>query len=722
MKKIGLVLGFVLFLSVSFQVNAQWFWQNPLPQGNNLMDIQHINDINGFACGENGTFIKTMNGGAVWLVLPFPETFNLVGMNFLTSTIGWVRGKKGNNVKLYKTTDSGDSWTEQFSSQAQYISSFFINESLGWLSSDGNLFQSTDGGTSWIQKHTLDPITDITFIDSMNGWAATNNYKIYYTSDGGVTWQFSSVSSPLIWKLKFFNNSIGWLVNNNNNGPNISSASIWKTTDCGLTWQQQFEYSGWGYQYFFTDLDFINESIGLVVSPPGKIFKTSNGGSNWDEVSNAENLFALTTLNESIMWGCGLYGVQYFSANGGFSWQKNYQGELIYETSELFVLDENYVFIGGNGTLLKTQTGGNNWEKIDLNVPNQSYLQARAIWFTDQLHGWAGLELEGGHGAILRTTDGGSSWMNQVDSIYRVFDITFINNTTGWFISGDKIYKTTDGGINWLNQSQLSEVELVSLQFIDNNIGWTGGYIGLYKTEDGGNSWNEVFPLGIDISVVGIHFLNQIEGWVITNGGSNGPGIFKTTDGGISWVDQSITNSIGIYYNDLFFIDNSEGWLVGSDALSNALLLYTSDGGNNWNAMYFPSSHYLDKISFINENDGWILGERGTILHTTNGGVTFIEDENNPTQPIEFLLQQNYPNPFNPSTKISWQAPVSGWQTLKVYDILGNEVATLVDEYRNAGSYNVQFRINNVQLSSGVYFYQLRAGEFVETRKMILLK
>ena len=126
---------------------------------------------------------------------------------------------------------------------------------------------------------------------------------------------------------------------------------------------------------------------------------------------------------------------------------------LIYETNELFVLNESNVFIGGNGALLKTQTGGNNWEKIDLIVPGQSYLQARAIWFTDQLHGWAGLELEGGQGAILRTTDGGSSWMNQVDEYLQSYLIsTLLTNSTGWFISGDKIYKTTDGGINWLSQ------------------------------------------------------------------------------------------------------------------------------------------------------------------------------------------------------------------------------------------------------------------------------
>jgi hypothetical protein len=96
--------------------------------------------------------------------------------------------------------------------------------------------------------------------------------------------------------------------------------------------------------------------------------------------------------------------------------------------------------------------------------------------------------------------------------------------------------------------------------------------------------------------------------------------------------------------------------------------------------------------------------------------------------PIEFVLEQNYPNPFNPSTKISWQSPVSSWQTIKVFDVLGNEVATLVDEYKPAGIYEVEFNTVSLPsrsgsaLTSGVYFYQLKEGDFIQTKKMILMK
>ncbi|MBI5662386.1 MAG: T9SS type A sorting domain-containing protein [Ignavibacterium album] len=88
--------------------------------------------------------------------------------------------------------------------------------------------------------------------------------------------------------------------------------------------------------------------------------------------------------------------------------------------------------------------------------------------------------------------------------------------------------------------------------------------------------------------------------------------------------------------------------------------------------------------------------------------------------PTEYKLFDNYPNPFNPTTAISWQSPVGSWQTLKVYDVLGNEVATLVDEYREAGGYKVEFDAS--KLASGVYFYKLTAGSFTSSKKMMVVK
>jgi hypothetical protein len=137
---------------------------------------------------------------------------------------------------------------------------------------------------------------------------------------------------------------------------------------------------------------------------------------------------------------------------------------------------------------------------------------------------------------------------------------------------------------------------------------------------------------------------------------------------------------------------------------------------------------YNPKLTIISEIDSncvaiiWTHNEANKtdiwIAKTKFNRVMFIADDK--LENYSFQLWQNYPNPFNPSTKISWQSPVSGWQTLKVYDVLGNEVATLVNEEKPLGTYEVTWNATN--LPSGVYFYRIQSGNFIDTKKMIILK
>jgi len=186
--------------------------------------------------------------------------------------------------------------------------------------------------------------------------------------------------------------------------------------------------------------------------------------------------------------------------------------------------------------------------------------------------------------------------------------------------------------------------------------------------------------------------------------------------------------------NSVHFINQNNGIVVGNSGT----ILKTTNAGINWTSLSSGTTNSLLSVSFIDIDNGWVVGLDSTILHTTNGGVTFIEEEPNPTQPNSFLLSQNYPNPFNPSTKIKFTIPTGdnplwggergGLTTLKIYDILGREVATLVNEQKPAGEYEIEFNSGNFPsrqgsaLTSGIYFYQLKSGNYIETKKMILLK
>jgi hypothetical protein len=167
--------------------------------------------------------------------------------------------------------------------------------------------------------------------------------------------------------------------------------------------------------------------------------------------------------------------------------------------------------------------------------------------------------------------------------------------------------------------------------------------------------------------------------------------------------------------------------------------IYLTNGGFSQGRLYSfnpdLSLRWSEVINNVNIG-GPALGENGTLVVCGTGtDVRAYSDFPVSISPREneinsFLLEQNYPNPFNPITKIEYRIPNSEFVSLKVYDILGNEIATLVNEEKSAGEYEVEFSAkggsasggNAYDLPSGIYFYQLKAGGFIETKKMILMK
>ena len=169
-----------------------------------------------------------------------------------------------------------------------------------------------------------------------------------------------------------------------------------------------------------------------------------------------------------------------------------------------------------------------------------------------------------------------------------------------------------------------------------------------------------------------------------------------------------------LWFSNFWSTTTSEYGLCWFDGTNFGIIPQQQTGG-------LPHAQIYDiEIKIIpNGYELWIsCASRGIAVLTVETSVTNHEEIKN--APADFVLNQNYPNPFNPSTVISYQLPVSGNVTLKVYDVLGNEVATLVNDEKPAGKYEIRFDAS--LLSSGIYFYTLKAGSFIETKKLMLLK
>lgn len=181
-----------------------------------------------------------------------------------------------------------------------------------------------------------------------------------------------------------------------------------------------------------------------------------------------------------------------------------------------------------------------------------------------------------------------------------------------------------------------------------------------------------------------------------------------------------------LYQNDVSFLWNSTYSLnlfdeirydltVALDDQFNNIVLQVEQLSDTTYTTQFQNGMYYWKVKAYSSDSTSVFSDELNFFIDSPINVQLKEN-----QPTEFSLNQNYPNPFNPSTWISWQSPVRSWQTIKVYDVLGNEVATLVDEYKPAGYYSIEF--DGSRLSSGVYFYSIRSGDYFEVKKMNLMK
>jgi photosystem II stability/assembly factor-like uncharacterized protein len=394
------------------------------------------------------------------------------------------------------------------------------------------------------------------------------------------------------------------------------------------------------------------------------------------------------------------------------------------------------------------------------------YVEFNKIQFVNELTGYiVGEDWNNWGGVILKTTDGGNNWMNLTsDSLFPIpiFAISFINANTG-FVSGYSmnIYKTTNGGLNWsyTQAPSLGNSRYRALQFLNENTGYIGGRYGrrfkttnggitwdtlseaetqlysifffnvntgfmgdafrsIYKTTNGGLNWSSTILRDTSSSastymITHIDFLNEMTGYIAGATGSNSRGaIFKTTNQGNNWINIFYQDNLELYGIDL--VNDTTIFAAGYEGK----VLKTSNGGNTWSITQVPNVNWtLYSIRFINENTGFTSGFHN-VFKTTNGGVYV--NQISSEIPERFSLYQNYPNPFNPNTNIKFNLPKSSYVKLTIYDILGKEVAVLVNENLNAGSYIVDW--NASDYPSGIYFYRLVTGDFVGVKKMLLVK
>lgn len=393
----------------------------------------------------------------------------------------------------------------------------------------------------------------------------------------------------------------------------------------------------------------------------------------------------------------------------------------------LGVINEN-----ADRAIMKTSDGGYTWQPqiapLGLNV--------YAISFANALHGWVVGNFANADGVIIYTANGGQTWEQQFYVTRRqYYDVSAQSITQGTtvgyglnFPNFGKIVITSNSGTRWEEQSLLTYIAKV--EFVDPSHGWavarsdSGGRI--IHTKDGGKSWTiQRYDLE-DVGLLsGISFVDSLHGWAIS--GLTYPWLLQTTNGGETWekfYKFPFDGLGGIKFNDVCFADGLNGWLFGAKWLPGfrPAIYRTRDGGRSWDLEFVDVGTpdlcgVLDGV-VLDRHHAWGIAEVGVIYKY--GVVTAVKEHNSVQPPLNLSLAQNFPNPFNASTRIAYSLPKRTQVELSVYDVLGKKVKTLVNEVKASGTHTVQFE--SADLPSGLYRYTLKAGNFEETKSMLLLK
>ena len=402
----------------------------------------------------------------------------------------------------------------------------------------------------------------------------------------------------------------------------------------------------------------------------------------WTEQFTGDTVIlkSVSAVDNNIAWVSGDIQRIYRTTNGGTNWVRRPPGIIPYplSLSNVFAVDENLAFVSGYNYIdrtfvYRTSNGGASWTQVF----SQLNGFVNSVWMISPTDGFIMGDPVNGRWSLWRTSNGGTTWdssgmylhddggeFGTVNCLYVYPDI---GQTSIWFGTNNyRVYHSTNSGMNWTSQLTPTSQYIYSIWFNSLTNGMRGGS-GIYFTSNSGLNWNQTSSL-------------------ISNSGMTGEG--------------------------------NKWWSVQYGSPS---IFYSSNNGTNWSTQFYDTAIQFTHITIprnhLNQYSVWAIGNPGKIYRLNSMvGVQQISNEIFK----EYYISHNYTNPFNPTTKINFEIPLGGFVKINIYNLLGKEIKAIVNEYKNAGKYEIEFVASD--LTSGDYFYKIETDNFKVQKKMILLK
>jgi hypothetical protein len=660
---------------------------------------------------------------------------------------------------VFSSSDSTGNWIKANNGLTTYIinSLLRVGTNLFAGTQGGGVFRSTNNGASWnVFNSGLTSLYirgGLVAIDS-NIFAGTEQ-GVFLSTNNGVNWIPVNTGLNNLWVnclavdgAVLYVGYPGGISYTTNNGTNWTK--IVQATDITALFAS-------GNQIFFGLLP----GGGIYIYEDGNTLRNVNKGLDLTQGGRYPIISAITNNGTNIFAATSV---------GVYRWSPS-------DTSWTLVLSGNTNCLAGSNTnflvgttsgILRSTNNGTSWNSVNTGMANLSAVAIGVIGTT---------ALVMTTGGVFRSTDNGMNWsiadsrlsFSQIGNTPSGAIATY--GTLAYAASNGSLYRSDDAGVNWtvmglnLNSSYIYVAALAimgkrlfaGIGSYNNNYGvvfsddsgrnWStsglgnqdvrslmakganifAGTNGIFYSSDNGNNWSAIIDSSLNNAMVWAFAYNGTNMFA----GTDGNGILCSKDNGTTWnaVNTGIANTSIDLINTVVFAFSIVGSNIftgtgagahGGGTQGYGIFLSTNNGGS-WNAVNtgLPASTEI-----------WSLAVSGSYLlaGTSSHGVwrrpitdmlTNVQDD--PIQrPSQYNLEQNYPNPFNPTTTISFSLPSKSFVTLRIFDILGREVAIIVSEEMSAGNYSHQW--NAATMSSGIYFYCLKAGSFTETKKLILIR
>jgi len=699
---------------------------NIFAQGFN--SISTPDGVNVIAAGDAGKIFRSSNAGNTWASYTVPSV-NFKSVFSLNNDV-WIAGDNGKIYKTLKTSSPVNSYDVGVSTSINSL--YFINNNVGYLCGDaGAIYKTVNSGINWTISNTgvsNVKLNSISFTDAQKGIIVGNGGKVFITANGGASWIEESIGTTKnLLKVNYHTDGIV-IVGEFGDLFLKPNASAWTSVDTRVSTDIR-GVSGSGISNVhicggggfirnnkngneaflnfemnpmmanLSDIFYYNSNVGFAVSSLNSaIIRTTNGGSSWE-------LTAGTT--RTMTW------VSKLTANSGIG---NNLSMHPTNRDAMFVVYGSTVYIsrnrGESWSNIATVSGGGSAHSFYVSPLDTN------IWMC---------AITGSPDRVTRSTNYGSTWTTIVSRGFSNYGQPLEmdqNNPSVYYFApdGGGFLKSTDNGATFIEISNnypfRSPCDIIVQWDNSNNVfvgdGVTGsGQAKIFKSTNGGVNWREVYT--VTSSETPSLCNTAFEPNVIYSTEWSSSGFYKSTNAGENWSLAGLTGSSG-WGSDVCRED--PGMVLKGSYGSPTYL--TTNAGINFQATSLGGGC---GAGIIVPERGYLISMQCSGLYKMNITYSVITDINvninTSVIPENYNLYQNYPNPFNPATNIKFDLPNSGNVSLKVYDQLGNEMNSLVNEFKAAGSYEVSF--NASEFASGVYYYKLITSNGISIAKRMML-